>query len=258
MAEDLIRYDILAQDALRGVVRKVLSEVARTGLAGRAPFLHQLCHEGARRPDFEPASGAISRRNDDRPPASVSGTCRSPSMPSRSACPSTMFPSACWSPSPRSRASSIRRFSSACNSTLPCDPTPKNPMSPLPRRRPERRRRPRPNWRRPCPCRFLPRSHAARPLPRQKPRTAKRTRTMMMPCPSPPRSSASTPSGRSKQIAFRLLLLPRVNQVILIRTPASCLGEPLKSPRRRSAFASPSCLERPRVTRSTRLSNRPE
>jgi len=31
MAEDLIRYDILAQDALRGVVRKVLSEVARTG-----------------------------------------------------------------------------------------------------------------------------------------------------------------------------------------------------------------------------------
>ena len=32
MAEDLIRYDILAQDALRGVVRKVLAEVARTGL----------------------------------------------------------------------------------------------------------------------------------------------------------------------------------------------------------------------------------
>ena len=34
MAEDLIRYDILAQEALRGVVRKVLSEVARTGLPG--------------------------------------------------------------------------------------------------------------------------------------------------------------------------------------------------------------------------------
>ena len=38
MAEDLIRYDILAQDALRGVVRKVLSEVARTGLPGAHHF----------------------------------------------------------------------------------------------------------------------------------------------------------------------------------------------------------------------------
>jgi hypothetical protein len=38
MAEDLIRYDILAQDALRGVVRKVLTEVARTGLPGEHHF----------------------------------------------------------------------------------------------------------------------------------------------------------------------------------------------------------------------------
>ena len=38
MAEDLIRYDILAQDALRGVIRKVLSEVARTGLPGEHHF----------------------------------------------------------------------------------------------------------------------------------------------------------------------------------------------------------------------------
>ena len=38
MAEDLIRYDILAQEALRGVVRKVLSEVARTGLPGEHHF----------------------------------------------------------------------------------------------------------------------------------------------------------------------------------------------------------------------------
>jgi hypothetical protein len=38
MAEDLIRYDILAQDALRGVMRKVLSEVARTGLPGEHHF----------------------------------------------------------------------------------------------------------------------------------------------------------------------------------------------------------------------------
>jgi uncharacterized protein len=38
LAEDLIRYDILAQDALRGVVRKVLAEVARTGLPGEHHF----------------------------------------------------------------------------------------------------------------------------------------------------------------------------------------------------------------------------
>ncbi|SFZ82818.1 hypothetical protein SAMN02983003_1295 [Devosia enhydra] len=38
MAEDLIRYDILAQEALRSVVRKVLAEVARTGLPGDHHF----------------------------------------------------------------------------------------------------------------------------------------------------------------------------------------------------------------------------
>ncbi len=38
MAQDHIRYDILTQDALRGVVRKVLAEVARTGLPGEHHF----------------------------------------------------------------------------------------------------------------------------------------------------------------------------------------------------------------------------
>ena len=38
MADDHIRYDILAQDALRGVMRKVLAEVARTGLPGNHHF----------------------------------------------------------------------------------------------------------------------------------------------------------------------------------------------------------------------------
>jgi hypothetical protein len=37
MAQDHIRYDILAQDALRGVIRKVLTEV---GAAGRLPGDH--------------------------------------------------------------------------------------------------------------------------------------------------------------------------------------------------------------------------
>jgi len=38
MAEDQIRYDVLVQDALRGVVRKVLTEVAKAGLPGEHHF----------------------------------------------------------------------------------------------------------------------------------------------------------------------------------------------------------------------------
>lgn len=38
MAEDHIRYDILTQDALRGVVRKVLTEIEKTGLPGEHHF----------------------------------------------------------------------------------------------------------------------------------------------------------------------------------------------------------------------------
>lgn len=38
MVQDLIRYDILAQEALRGVIRKVLVEVATTGLPGNHHF----------------------------------------------------------------------------------------------------------------------------------------------------------------------------------------------------------------------------
>lgn len=36
--EDLIRYDILAQEALRGVVKKVIQEVTKTGLPGDHHF----------------------------------------------------------------------------------------------------------------------------------------------------------------------------------------------------------------------------
>jgi uncharacterized protein len=38
MSQDLIRYDILTQEALRGVIRKVLGEVARTGIPGNHHF----------------------------------------------------------------------------------------------------------------------------------------------------------------------------------------------------------------------------
>ena len=50
MADDLIRYDVLAQEALRGLVRKVLSEVAHTGLPGEHHFFvtFDTRHPGAR------------------------------------------------------------------------------------------------------------------------------------------------------------------------------------------------------------------
>ena len=38
MAEDLIRYDVLAQEALRGVVRRVLTEAGKDGLPGEHHF----------------------------------------------------------------------------------------------------------------------------------------------------------------------------------------------------------------------------
>ena len=38
MAQDIIRYDLLVQDALRGAVRKIMTEVAREGLPGEHHF----------------------------------------------------------------------------------------------------------------------------------------------------------------------------------------------------------------------------
>ena len=43
MATDHIRYDLLAQDALRGLVRKVLSDAAKSGLPGEHHFSISFC-----------------------------------------------------------------------------------------------------------------------------------------------------------------------------------------------------------------------
>ena len=59
-AEPTIDYETLAQDAMRGVVRTVLTQAAKTGPAGRASFLHFLRHA---------ASGVIlSKRLKDKYP----------------------------------------------------------------------------------------------------------------------------------------------------------------------------------------------
>eukprot|EP01037_Dinobryon_pediforme_P032916 gene32916-38121_t len=38
MTQDIIRYDVLCQEALRGVVKKIVAEVVRTGLPGQHHF----------------------------------------------------------------------------------------------------------------------------------------------------------------------------------------------------------------------------
>lgn len=50
MTQDLIRYDVLVQEALRGVVRKVMGEIAKAGLPGDHHFYvsFDTCHPGVR------------------------------------------------------------------------------------------------------------------------------------------------------------------------------------------------------------------
>ena len=62
MADDHIRYDILTQDALRGVIRKVLAEVARTGLPGEHHFFITF---GTHAPGVRVSSRLLARYPED-------------------------------------------------------------------------------------------------------------------------------------------------------------------------------------------------
>ena len=89
MGQDHIRYDILAQDALRGVIRKVLTEVAAHRPPARRPsLLHHLPDRRARRAHLAAPEVEISRADDDRHPAPVLGPEGHRDAISRSACPS--------------------------------------------------------------------------------------------------------------------------------------------------------------------------
>ena len=109
MAKDILRYDLMVQDALKGVVRKILTEAGRDGLPGEHHFYVTFrttapgVRVSQRLRDKHPGG------DDDRAPAPVLGPERRASTPSRSGCPSRACPSGCWSRSLRSTASSIRR-----------------------------------------------------------------------------------------------------------------------------------------------------
>ena len=102
MSVDHIRYDILTQEALRGVVRTVLTDAAKKRPAGRASFLHHLRHPARRRAHLAAAARAVSGGNDHRPAAPVLGPEGDATTASRSACRSAALPSGCTFRSPRS------------------------------------------------------------------------------------------------------------------------------------------------------------
>ena len=72
--KDHIRYDVLAQDAMRGVLRRVLEDAAKQGLPGDHHFfITFLTHaDGVK---MSPRLlRAISERDDDHPAAPVLGS----------------------------------------------------------------------------------------------------------------------------------------------------------------------------------------
>ena len=85
MATDFIRYDLLVQDALRSVVRKVLADTARNGLAGEHHFnIAFKTHAAGRRRAARRSSSASPTRCRSSSSTS-SGTSSSERTHSRSA-----------------------------------------------------------------------------------------------------------------------------------------------------------------------------
>ena len=76
---DHIRYDLLTQQALRGVVRNVLTDAAKKGLPGEHHFYIAFDTARRGRAHVGAAARAISGRDDHHPAASVLGSRRSPS-----------------------------------------------------------------------------------------------------------------------------------------------------------------------------------
>ncbi len=76
MATDHIRYDILAQNALRGVVRDVLTDAAKNGLPGEHHFYISFDTTADGVQHVGPAARAASAGDHHHPAASVLGSCR--------------------------------------------------------------------------------------------------------------------------------------------------------------------------------------
>ena len=76
MAVDHIRYDLLAQEALRGVVQRVLDGRRQERPSRRASLVHHVRHARAGRADIAAPARDLPGRHDDRAPAPVLGPYR--------------------------------------------------------------------------------------------------------------------------------------------------------------------------------------
>ena len=118
MATDHIRYDVLARDALRGVLRRVLTDAAEHGLPGEHHFFITF---------LSTAEGVkLSPRLLAQYPEEMTVILQHQFWDLvvtedrlRSGCRSAASPSVWWFRSIPSRASSTRRCNSACNSSRP-------------------------------------------------------------------------------------------------------------------------------------------
>ena len=97
MATDHIRYDVLARDALRGVLRRVLTDAAEHGLPGEHHFITFLSTaDGVK---LSPRLFVhMSGRNDHHSPTPVSGPHGDRGFVLKLACRSAAFPSGCLVP----------------------------------------------------------------------------------------------------------------------------------------------------------------
>ena len=127
MPVDHIRYDLLTQQALRAVVRRVLGRRGQDRQpARRASFLRHVRHARAGREAVVAPARAVSGRDDHRAAAPVLGSRGERHAFRGRAVVQRHLRKAARAARGRSRASSIRRCSSACSSR----PSPRRPRAP--------------------------------------------------------------------------------------------------------------------------------
>ena len=212
MAVDHIRYDILAQDALRGVVRTVLADAAKNGLPGEHHFYITF--------DTRADGVRLSPRMLAQYPEEMTIVLQhqfwdlmvTDGAASRSACPSAASRSGCRSLRGDQRLSSIRRCSSACSSRR----SRKAPAKPAKTRTPQARQ-----------C-----SRCARPRRAQEARGAARppAKSRHRPTRPPGRSACARQAGRqSRPIPMRLSTGARTTSDAADRTNRSGGGEVVRA-----------------------------
>ena len=192
MATDLIRYDLLVQDALRSVVRKVLSDTARVWSDRRSSFQHRVQDPRAGRRRSARGQATFSRRDVDHLAARVLGPRR---HPGRVRSEPQLLPQARAvdrALSTQSPASPIRRCRSASSSSRVCPSRRRAVRRPRRDSRSQRRRRLQ------SPRLQSPRQQSRLPSP-SRPRSPLSGQKNPQSPPAKRKSCRSTPSARNSR-----------------------------------------------------------